>query len=82
MTTRQPYLEALALRSRCVQCKTQPRVAWFQGEYKLRCECHPKAPVLEKLPKSALSRYLAGEEPQDALVKMQGDRIKAKKESK
>lgn len=79
MTT-QRELEALAARSRCALCGETPQVAWIEGKFKLRCRCWPtSAPTLEKTPRSALSRYLAGEEPQDAIVKMVGDRIKLKR---
>lgn len=51
MTTRSTPLELLAAWSRCSVCKTQARVAWIDAEERLRCECWPIAPTLEKLPR-------------------------------
>ena len=38
----------------CVLCSSEPRIAYLEGELKLRCNCWPKAPVLGKRPKSEL----------------------------
>lgn len=77
MTTRETYLESLARRSRCIQCKSQPRVAWIDGELRLRCNCYPKPPILEKLPKSELAKAIADPNyPTDAVTRMQADRIR------
>lgn len=80
----QRYLEGLIAGKRCAVCEAVPdqlRVGYREGRFIVLCGC--PGPTLEvnlvKKRRSALSRYLAGEEPQDALVKMIGDRIKAKR---
>ena len=95
MTT-QRALEAMVAGRICAICGEEPRVAWvptgetsnqgsgFQNphEFRLRCNCWPKPPILEKPPKGAVARYLAGEEPENAIVKMIGERILAKRNSR
>ena len=80
----QRALEALLRGKRCRICEAVPdqlRVGYRNGLFLVLCGC-PVPTLAENLVpkrKSALARYLAGEEPQDALVKMTGDRILQKR---
>lgn len=67
----------------CFVChESPPRIAWVNGDFALRCACFPKAPALEKLPKSELSKAIADPEyPTDAVTRMQAERIREKRES-
>ena len=93
--TNQRALEAMVAGKICAICREDPRVAWVPvlppvtpllpmapHEFRLRCNCWPKPPILEKPPKGAVARYLAGEEPENAIVKMIGERILAKRNSR
>jgi phage recombination protein Bet len=33
-------------RKRCLECGSEPQIAWINGRHTLRCSCYPKAPVL------------------------------------
>ena len=39
-------LSALCAKSVCGTCDSYPRVAWIQGEWRIRCDCYPKPPEL------------------------------------
>ena len=66
-----------AMRGRiCVLCSSEPRIAYLEGELKLRCNCHPKAPVLGRPPKSELAKALADPNyATDSVTRMQAERI-------
>lgn len=40
----------------CATCDSYPRVVWIRGEFRIRCNCWPTAPVLE----SAFKRETRG----------------------
>lgn len=63
----------------CQECKSEPRIAWLNGVYALRCNCYPEPPQLVNGPETPLQRYLRTGEASDAITKMQGERIKAKR---
>ena len=48
MDERQRYdsLKAEAKGRVCVTCGQDPRIAWLQGQYALRCGCYPHEPHL------------------------------------
>ena len=47
---RKEALATEAERSICVRCESKPRVAWLEGEPKLRCNCYPAEPILGPKP--------------------------------
>lgn len=54
-------LEAWRKNKRCAICKEEPpRIAWLDGEWHLRCGCHPKEPKLERV-KSYTERFKENE---------------------
>ena len=69
---------------RCLLCRESPvRIAWINGDYIARCGCYPKPPVLEKTPRSELSKAIA--DPNygtDAITRMSAERIIAKRGDK
>ena len=73
-------LEALARGKQCAFCQSEPRVAWIQGYYQLRCNCHPQPPVLMKRPPSELTRALRDPNyPTAAVTRMQAERMQEKR---
>lgn len=41
----------------CIRCESQPRVAWLDGTYGLRCNCYPQKPVTHDEPSAIGRRY-------------------------
>lgn len=63
-------LEERARGKRCVNCRSEPRVAWIASTYVLRCNCYPKEPALSRAPDPGKERM--GEMVERGLVKAQG----------
>lgn len=67
-------LEAIARGKQCAFCGEEPRVAWIEGEARLRCGCYPKPPALATRPNIVQERMgqLVVQQGSSALATAQG----------